>query len=779
MKEKRTLTKKLLGAILLTLLLGISLTPNLAKESSTPSDWAITYVEMAHKLNLVPEDMELNYQEAITRQKFCAFIVQTYENLSGVTLDPAAELPFTDTEDEWVSKAYEKGIVMGVSENSFASMNTITRQEIMVMMYRSIQFMEKDLGREILQQNIGNPMVFQDEDSIASWAKEAVMIAVGNELVKGVGQNRIQPKGVTTVEEAITLITRLAAFVDASEEDVFFEQGNYVRDGRWWAYDGSSKTMEESLEFTNVKEACFKLVLKRDGSVFIQEPLIAEEPSISGDTTAATWQQFGLNNVLHVSKNQENYDSKFYCVRLDGSVWECDDSALSYQAVSLPEKIKQIKVGTYVTYAVGDSGKLYYWSAISDIKSVEEIGEITDISVYEDISRAQDREGNVWEWGMSFDGNQPILEKPEKTELSYEYLDYYQRVSIEEGTLPLGEFIRYDDSYYSRLFILGADEKLYIYNDSDFSYKDLPFEVKDMKGYTFLDSKGSVLEYWRPSRADGFQFVSEPLLIPGLTEVVAIDEDIALRKDGTIWSWGYRYPEEIMEEHQIGQLDKSMMASEFTRIIHYKGYVYLLNQSKQVLQLEDYETQKVKSRIGVQTPVLLLEDIQDLGYGWFLNGQGQVGSYDASGESNIILEQIIQLSSNEELTIALHENGKMFSMSSWSLTEFTEVENVSPMQKVWAADLYYPYFALAETKEGALMFITNTYDIETGDQRRYEIPFNVKNYEDFYLTGMDLMVKKKSGITKAWFIYDSYFIFDGTEKEFGPEPGLKELIGAF
>lgn len=765
MNNKKTYA--LLIILALALVLQISVQPNFAKETSLPSDWAISYVAMARELNLIPQSMELDYQKAITRQEFCRLIVQTYETLSGVTLETAAVLPFTDTTDEWVSKAYKKGIVNGISEKSFAPNHTITRQEIMVMMYRCIQFMEKDLGRDILADQLENTTIFQDDHMIASWAKEAVTLATANELVKGVGQNKILPQGKATVEEAITLITRVASFVDASEEEYFFEQDNFVKGGRWWIYDYAINSMSEKFEFTNVKEAYPQLVLKRDGSILVE------------DLSTSTWKPFGLHHVSHISKNPANYDAKFYALCLDGSVWECDAFDLSYQQVSLEEKIRLLKVGRYVTYVVSESGKVYYWNTATDVKVLEELSQIIDISVSNEISRGLDQEGNVWEWTMNFEDQKPILESPEKTELSGEYLDYYHYVTIEESDLSEGQFIRFDDSN-GKLFMISADKKLYSYNVDayQYNYKVLPIEVRDVKGYTFLDSSGTVMEYMRPSKADGYQFMNEPRLIPGLTGVVAIDQDIALRKDGSIWSWGYRYPQGNLEEHQIGQLDKSLKASDFTRIIHYKGYVYLLNQAKQVWQLEDYTTQKEKARIGAQTPVLFLEAIQDLGYGWFLNIQGQVGSYDVTGEHKLILEQVIQISSNENVTLALDETGKLYSMSSWSLTEYSEIENVSRMSKVWVADMYNPYLAVAETKEGNLVLVTtiNDYDQTFEGTGQYEIPFNIKNYEDFYFTGMDIMVKKQSGITKAWFIYESYFLFNGKEKEFGPESGLKLMV---
>ena len=98
-----------------------------------------------------------------------------------------------------VAWAYENGIVVGVSKNSFAPNSNITREQLAVMLYRYS----------------GSPKVstsgiskYADGNSVSSWAKDALAWANTNGLMIGSTENKINPKGNATRAEAATIFSR-------------------------------------------------------------------------------------------------------------------------------------------------------------------------------------------------------------------------------------------------------------------------------------------------------------------------------------------------------------------------------------------------------------------------------------------------------------------------------------------------------------------------------------------------------------------------------------------
>ena len=71
------------------------------------------------------------------------------------------------------------------------------------MIYRTLKANDPDLNM-----NISGVDEFSDEDSIASWAIDAVKFANKNSIMKGTGTNRISPLSNTSREQAIVLLKR-------------------------------------------------------------------------------------------------------------------------------------------------------------------------------------------------------------------------------------------------------------------------------------------------------------------------------------------------------------------------------------------------------------------------------------------------------------------------------------------------------------------------------------------------------------------------------------------
>ncbi len=170
---------------------------------SSASSWAIPEIQAAIGYKLTTDSVLTGFSNKITREEFCEIAVKLYEAISGQTAQPAAN-PFNDTTNSEILKAYKLGIVKGITQNSFAPDNAITRQEISVMLLRALKEAKPNGDYSIT----GAPVI-ADEKEIATWAMESVKYMNKAGIMNGTGGNNISPKGNTTKEQAIALIKRM------------------------------------------------------------------------------------------------------------------------------------------------------------------------------------------------------------------------------------------------------------------------------------------------------------------------------------------------------------------------------------------------------------------------------------------------------------------------------------------------------------------------------------------------------------------------------------------
>ncbi len=197
--------KKLsINVIAFTLIMALLITAFAA-----PSNWAKPEVDEARGKNLIVSEADQNYQSFITRELFCKLIVQMIEQQRGTPISTIITNPFVDTSSEAVVKAYQTGIVKGISETQFAPNNLITRQEVAIMMMRAFRVLDQINNTSYTQNVNTSGIVFNDQAKIADWAINDVREAFVLGIVKGVGDNTINPLGNTTIEQSILLSLRL------------------------------------------------------------------------------------------------------------------------------------------------------------------------------------------------------------------------------------------------------------------------------------------------------------------------------------------------------------------------------------------------------------------------------------------------------------------------------------------------------------------------------------------------------------------------------------------
>lgn len=180
------------------------------------SDWATNELFEAYEYDLIPDRLaEENLTLPIYRDEFAAVSVKLYEALSGKTAVAAETNPFTDTDDPDVLKAYNIGIVSGISATEFAPRAKLTRQEAATMLtrvYKAAKLPGWTLASDAqFTLDYAKPAPFADDANIDDWAKDSVYFMVANGVIAGIGENRFAPKNTTAEEET-------ADFANASRE---------------------------------------------------------------------------------------------------------------------------------------------------------------------------------------------------------------------------------------------------------------------------------------------------------------------------------------------------------------------------------------------------------------------------------------------------------------------------------------------------------------------------------------------------------------------------------
>lgn len=183
----------------------------------TQSAWAEMELMEAYNYGLTYPAVMTRFQDPITREEFCTIAVKLYEKLTGSTAT-SSNNPFKDTQNPEILKAYSLKIVNGTSPNTFSPLDRITRQEICVMIFRTLAAVKPNLNK-----NISGSFPFKDSNLIAAWAIDSVKFAYANSIMKGTTPTTISPLSNTSREQAIVLIKRTYDQYKGQQEQTYIE----------------------------------------------------------------------------------------------------------------------------------------------------------------------------------------------------------------------------------------------------------------------------------------------------------------------------------------------------------------------------------------------------------------------------------------------------------------------------------------------------------------------------------------------------------------------------
>ncbi len=181
----------------------VDIKPVVSYTDVNENDWYYSYVTELTEKEIVSGDGTgyFNPADNVTREQFLKMLVEATDIET-----EEAENTFADVlSDEWykpyVLKAKKFGIVTGISKTEFGIGSNITRQDMAVMITRTIEKLGIETETEKAE-------AFADNDKVSDYAKDAVMFMKSIGLIEGYN-NEFRPLDELTRAEASKIIFEL------------------------------------------------------------------------------------------------------------------------------------------------------------------------------------------------------------------------------------------------------------------------------------------------------------------------------------------------------------------------------------------------------------------------------------------------------------------------------------------------------------------------------------------------------------------------------------------
>lgn len=182
-----------------------------AGETVTPftdlsnTDWYYSYVTYAYQKGLLSGVSADSFapKTPVTRAMLATVLYRLADSPSMTAASPFTDVPAGQWYSTPVTWAVGAGVVNGVGNGQFAPTNPITREQLAVMLrnYALSYLGQQDPGN-------GSTASFRDDSRISSWARDSVRWAVGQGILTGREDGRLDPAGTATRAEVCTMLQR-------------------------------------------------------------------------------------------------------------------------------------------------------------------------------------------------------------------------------------------------------------------------------------------------------------------------------------------------------------------------------------------------------------------------------------------------------------------------------------------------------------------------------------------------------------------------------------------
>jgi uncharacterized repeat protein (TIGR02059 family) len=149
--------------------------------------------------------------QPITREEFAVFVAKALGLSGNSSAANFSDVRRTGSSAPYIGAAAEAGIVLGHPDGTFRPNQTITREEMAVMIHRALEYAGKQDPASSAQPGLLTK--FRDRQSISSWAQASVARAVYAGIIQGSTKDLFKPKDPATRAEATVMLKRMLMYI--------------------------------------------------------------------------------------------------------------------------------------------------------------------------------------------------------------------------------------------------------------------------------------------------------------------------------------------------------------------------------------------------------------------------------------------------------------------------------------------------------------------------------------------------------------------------------------
>lgn len=289
---------KRFAAILLTGVLSLTfVVPSFGAVNTNASFWAKSSMEYAYEEGLITEAELQKATSPMSRKEFCGIIMYFLEAVTGIERKAEEPSPFSDCDDPMVIAAYESGIIGGVEPGKFAPNKTLTREQMAIMIARTLKVCSLDL-----EEGAGkNP--FTDTKVLYDSSNRYIDQLYGAGILSGYEDGTFAPFREMTVQEAVISFVRAYRFIMTGSADA-----------------AETSVEEESQETPAVKvPAEMNMnVISVDGKEISLGMTTEELQAVWGEPDRIDETLYGLDRYIYINE----YTDYFFATIQDGRIIE-------------------------------------------------------------------------------------------------------------------------------------------------------------------------------------------------------------------------------------------------------------------------------------------------------------------------------------------------------------------------------------------------------------------------------------------------------------------------
>lgn len=169
------------------------------------NDWYAEAVAFVYKQGMMNglSDKRFAPGEKTTRAMLVTMLYRLEKDAGGSAATKFSDVPAGQWFSDAVNWSASVGVVNGIENGKFAPNDNISREQLAAILYRYAQLKGYDVSVK------GDLSKFNDNGSVAAWAKEPMQWAVGSGLINGKGEVSLEPGSNATRAEVATMLMRL------------------------------------------------------------------------------------------------------------------------------------------------------------------------------------------------------------------------------------------------------------------------------------------------------------------------------------------------------------------------------------------------------------------------------------------------------------------------------------------------------------------------------------------------------------------------------------------